>query len=65
MRNIDPMSEPLKRCECGSFVNRAGVCPRCEVDPTVKVRRRIEDYLRKADSKIVMRIANELNIKIT
>ena len=58
------------RCQCGTFINRVGRCPSCgdmayEVDPVAKVRRRIEDYLRKADQSTVMRVANSLNIKTT
>lgn len=60
----------LRRCECGAFRNDTGNCPNCgrgfyEIDPATKVRRRIEDYLRKVDDDTVMRIANDLNIKLT
>ena len=60
----------LRRCECGSFVNQFGICPNCgqgfyEIDPVKKIRRRLEDYLRKADSGTIVRIAKENNINIT
>jgi len=62
--------EGLKRCDCGVFRNHEGQCPVCgrgyyDIDPAKKIRRRIEDYLRKADDATVMRVANELNIKTT
>jgi hypothetical protein len=60
----------VERCDCGTFRNDVGQCPNCgrgycEVDPVKKVRRRIEDYLRKADSETIVRIAKENNINIT
>ena len=61
---------PLTRCDCGQFRNNVGQCPNCgrgfyEVDPVKKLRRRVEDYLRKADNETVMKVASDLNIKMT
>lgn len=57
------------RCDCGAFKNNVGVCPNCgtgsyEISPATKVRRRIEDYLRKAPEQTIMKVAESLNIRI-
>ncbi len=58
----------MKRCDCGVFRNEIGICPNCgrgyyEITPITKIRRRLEDFLRKTDEDTILRIAKENNIK--
>ena len=58
----------LKRCDCGAYINRAGLCPNCghgtyQVDPVTKQRRRCEDALRNATPEVIKKVAQMLGVK--
>ena len=58
----------LKRCDCGSFINNVGACPRCgkgvyEMDPVKRLRRKIENHLRQAEDRVVIKTAEFLGVK--
>ena len=61
----------MQRCEkCGAYINRVGGCPNCglplvPVMQSVKVRRRVEDFLRKCSDEVIMDIAKQLGVKLT
>ena len=57
------MSEPLKRCECGNFLNRVGKCPKCDTDPVLQLRRRARDMLNKAPIDMVIKVVEVLGKK--
>ncbi len=61
------------RCfSCGAVINQGEPCWNCtnstplmpEQEHIRKIRRRIEDFLRKADEDTILRIAKENNIRI-
>ena len=62
------VAEELRRCACGAFINRVGGCHKCgkvsyEVDPVKRLRRKIENLLRNAEDKIIIKTAEFLGVK--
>ncbi len=70
---INPISlETTWRCsKCGAVIRATEPCWACgnqtplltEDERIRKIRRRVEDFLRKADNKTILKVAEENNIK--